>query len=138
MQYLITGSCLCGKVNYQVNEKPIAAGNCHCRTCQRAVGAAYLAALFIPYNALKITGIYKEYASLSVTGNSVHRGFCTECGSMLFARNSANDKIRPVNAATLTDPSIYQPTMDFWVADAQPWDYMNPNLEKFEQNPERF
>lgn len=135
MKLPITGQCLCGNVSYQIIAEPVGAGNCHCRTCQKAIGAPYLAALFVPYHALKITGDYKEYASLSTSGNTINRGFCPSCGCMLFGRNSGNDKIRPVNAATLDDPSIYQPRMDFWVADAQPWDYMNPNLPKFEENP---
>ncbi|KAF3976901.1 MAG: GFA family protein [Methylococcales symbiont of Iophon sp. n. MRB-2018] len=134
MKLPITGGCLCGKVKYQITRDPVGAGNCHCRTCQKALGAAYLAVLFVPYEALKITGEYKEFATLSASANTIHRGFCAKCGSALFGRNSANNKIRPVCAATLDDPSIYQPNMDFWVSEAQPWDYMNPDLTKFEGN----
>jgi hypothetical protein len=135
MKLPITGGCLCGSVRYEITDEPVGAGNCHCRTCQKAVGAAFLPALFIPFNALKITGTYKEYASISDRGNTVNRGFCPECGTMLFGRNSATDEIRPVNAATLDDPSIYQPHMNFWVSDAQPWDFMDPDLPRFEKNP---
>lgn len=135
MKNIITGGCLCQAVRYEITKHPVGAGNCHCRTCQKALGAAYLPALFVPYAALKITGVYKEYASQSDSGNTVHRGFCPECGTTLFGRNSANDKFRPVNAATLDDPSIYQPHMDFWVSEAQAWDSMNPDLPKFDTNP---
>ncbi len=135
MKNSIKGGCLCGKVKYQIIAEPVGAGNCHCRTCQKAAGAAYLPALFVPYKALIITGEYKEYASISDNGNTIHRGFCPECGTTLFGRNSSNDKVRPVNAATLDDPSIYHPHMDFWVADAQQWDYMNPEIPKFAKNP---
>jgi len=135
MKFPITGGCLCGQVKYDILAEPVGAGNCHCRTCQKAAGTAYLPALFVPYEALRISGEYKEYASTAYSGNTVFRGFCPACGTTLFGRNSANTEIRPVNAATLDDPSIYQPHMDFWVSDAQPWDYMNPDLPKFEQNP---
>ena len=91
--------------------------------------------LFVPYQALKISGQYKEFATTSASGNTMNRGFCPECGTALFGRNSGSDKIRPVNAATLDDPRVYQPHMDFWVSDAQPWDYMDPNLPKFDMNP---
>ncbi len=134
MKLPISGGCLCGKLRYQITAEPVGAGNCHCRTCQKATGSAYLAALFVPYESLEITGVYKEFASQSASGNTLHRGFCPECGSMLFGRNSGNDKIRPVSASTLDDPSIYQPNMDFWVSDAQPWDTMNPDLPKFAEN----
>lgn len=134
----ISGGCLCEQVKYQITAEPVGAGNCHCRSCQKAIGAPYLAILFVPFDALKISGEYQEYATVAASGNTINRGFCPACGCMLFARNSGNDKVRPVNAATLADPSVYQPSMDFWVADAQPWDYMNPELLKFEGNPLHF
>lgn len=135
MKTPITGSCLCGKLKFRITAEPVGAGNCHCRTCQKSTGSAYLAVLFVPYKALEISGDYREFASQSASGNTLYRGFCPECGSMVFGRNSGNDKIRPVSAATLDDPSIYQPHMDFWVSDAQPWDTMNPDLPKFAENP---
>lgn len=135
MKLPIKGGCLCGAVRFEINKKPIGAGNCHCRTCQRAVGAPYLPALFVPFDALIITGKYKEYASTSASGNTMNRGFCPNCGTTLFGRNSGTDKIRPVNAATLDNPGIYQPHMDFWVSDAQPWDTMDSELPKFDKNP---
>lgn len=135
MKKPITGSCICGAVRYEIISDPVGAGNCHCRSCQRSVGTAYMPVLFVPYQALKISGEYKEFATQSASGNTMNRGFCPQCGTALFGRNSGSDTIRPVNAATLDDPSIYQPHMDFWVSDAQPWDYMNPDLPKFENNP---
>ncbi len=135
MKLPITGGCLCGEVKYKILAKPIGAGNCHCRTCQRSVGTAYTAVLFVPYDALIITGGYKEFDTRSASGNTMSRGFCPQCGTSLFGKNSGSDKIRPVNAATLDDPSIYQPHMDFWVSDAQPWDAMNHDLPKFDENP---
>ena len=38
-------------------------------------------------------------------------------------------------AATLDDPSRFQPQMDIFVSDAQPWDEMDPAIPKFEQYP---
>jgi hypothetical protein len=135
MKLPITGGCLCGKVRYEISEKPISTANCHCRTCQKAVGAAYFSAFFVPASALTITGDYKEYASIAASGNTMFRGFCPECGTSLFGRNSKFTEIRPVSAATLDDPSIYNPEKDMWVADAQLWDVMNPELPKFVGNP---
>lgn len=135
MKLPITGGCLCGKVRYEISAKPISTANCHCRTCQKAVGAAYFPAFFVPASALTITGDYKEFASIAASGNTMYRGFCPECGTSLFGRNSKFTEIRPVSAATLDDPSIYNPEKDMWVADAQLWDVMNPELPKFVGNP---
>ncbi len=135
MKFPIKGGCLCGAVQYEITAEPIGAGNCHCRTCQKSVGTAYTAVLFVPYQALIITGEFKEYATQAASGNTMYRGFCPQCGTSLFGRNSGSDTIRPINAATLDDPSIYHPHMDFWVSDTQPWDIMQAELPKFTENP---
>jgi hypothetical protein len=134
MKLPLTGGCLCGAVRYQISAKPIAAANCHCRTCQKAVGAPHLAIMFVPASALTITGDYKEFATLAASGNTVYRAFCPACGTSLFGRNSRFTEIRPVSAATLDDPSVFKPEKDIWVTDSQPWDYMNPDLPKCNGN----
>jgi len=35
-----------------------------------------------------------------------------------------------IKAGTLDRPSNYVPTLDFYVASAAPWDFMNPDLPK--------
>lgn len=135
MKLPITGGCLCGAIRYEISAAPLAGANCHCRTCQKSSGAPYLALLFVPAQALSISGNFKEYPTLAASGHTVYRAFCPDCGTSLFARNSVFTKVRPVSAVTLDDPGIFQPQKDMWVADAQPWDYMNPNLPKFAGNP---
>jgi hypothetical protein len=38
-----------------------------------------------------------------------------------------------INAASLHDPSWSRPQYHIFTADAQPWDYMDPALPKFEK-----
>ncbi len=135
MKLPLTGGCLCGKVRYQIDAEPVRMALCHCRTCQQFLGAAAFPALFVPAEALTITGEFKEYATLADSGNTMYRGFCPECGTALFGRNSRFTRIRPVSAVTLDDPSAFKPQMDIWVASAQPWDVMDPALPKFAGNP---
>ena len=134
MKLPLTGGCLCRTVRYEISASPLGTANCHCRTCQKSSGAPYLALLFVPSEALSITGHYKEYPTLAASGHTVYRAFCPECGTSLFARNNTYTKVRPISAATLDDPSDFLPQKDMWVADAQPWDYMNPDLPKFAGN----
>ena len=135
MKLPLVGGCLCRAIRYEISEYPLGSANCHCRTCQKSSGAPYLALLFVPSKALNITGYYKEYPTLAASGHTVYRAFCPECGTSLFARNSTFTEVRPVSAVTLDDPSCFQPQKDMWVADAQPWDFMNPDLPKFSGNP---
>jgi hypothetical protein len=134
MKLPASGGCLCGAVRYQITANPIASANCHCRTCQKAVGAPYTAILFVKSSTLSITGNYKEYATPADSGNTVYRAFCPACGTSLFGRNGTFTKIRPLSAVTLDDPSEFKPEKDIWAKDAQPWDFMDPNLPKCSGN----
>lgn len=134
MELPITGGCLCGEVRYEITAEPVRRVNCHCRTCQKSSGSAYMALIFVPDTALNIKGRYSEYPTIAASGNTVYRAFCVKCGVPLFGRNSVFTQLRPVVAASLDDPSIYYPELDMWVSDAQAWDIMNPDLPKFNGN----
>jgi hypothetical protein len=135
MKLPMTGGCLCGKVRYEISAQPVSTANCHCRSCQKSVGAPHLAILVVPASSFTVTGNYREYITIAASGNKMHRNFCPECGTSLFVINSGFPQFRPVSAVTLDDPSDYKPEKDIWVADAQPWDVMNPDLPKFAGNP---
>jgi hypothetical protein len=134
MKIPMAGGCLCGEVRYEIGAEPVKMANCHCRSCQKWSGSAYLALLYVPEQALQVTGSYKEFPTMAASGNTVFRAFCTNCGTPLFGRNSFFTKLRPVAAATLDEPGLYRPELDMWVADAQSWDTMNPALPKYPGN----
>lgn len=128
------GGCICGGVRYQCEAEPIAAGNCHCRDCQRATGSAYAAALLVPTGTVNITGEVKYYDVTGDSGSIVRRGFCPTCGARLFG-NPAASEIMSIMVGSLDDPSWYRPQADVYTASAQPWDHMDPNLPKFPKLP---
>lgn len=129
-----TGGCMCGAIRYECSAEPIAMGICHCRDCQRATGSAFAAALIVPRSAMTITGEVKYYGVTGDSGNLVSRGFCPHCGSRLFG-TPANPDVISIQAGSLDDPSWFKPQAEIYVASAQPWDYMNPDLPKFAKFP---
>ena len=129
------GGCMCGKVRYECTADPVFMANCHCRDCQRATGAAYFATLAVPRSGVKIIGEVKYYESAGDSGQPLKRGFCPSCGSRLFALPSVAPEIMGIPAASLDDPGIFKPSMDFYTSSAQPWDHMDPALPKFPKMP---
>lgn len=121
MKTPFTGDCLYKAVRYECSAEPIGMANCHCRDCQKDTGSAYAAELFVPLNAVTITG-------------DVNRGFCPICGSRLFAKLGQTE-LMAITAGSLDDPSEFKPAIDVYTASAQPWDYMNPELAKFAKIP---
>lgn len=66
------------------------------------------------------------------------RGFCRECGSPVVIQHrriTPGPEVVILHAASLDDPSWFCPTMDIYTSRAQPWDFMNPALPKFEAEP---
>ena len=113
MTSTLTGGCLCGAIRYECSARPLMAGNCHCRDCQRSSGSAFVAVMVVPAATLKIEGPAKYYESKADSGNNFARGFCPECGAPLFGKSTGDPRLAMVAAASLDDPSQFQPTLDF-------------------------
>ena len=67
----------------------------------------------------------------TTTGNRVPKCMAT---SLV---NGANASARALYAGSLDDPSWYRPSRDIYVASAQPWAAMDPDLPKDEGMPRR-
>jgi hypothetical protein len=131
----LTGGCLCGAVRYETPAKPVIEGNCHCRDCQRVSGSGYAPTLFVPADSLTISGRVSYHDVQGDSGHAVTRGFCPACGSQLFGAVELMPGVIALRAGSLDDPAVYHPTMDIYVASAQPWDFMDPALPKFDKLP---
>ncbi|KAL2758809.1 hypothetical protein ACRALDRAFT_1061905 [Sodiomyces alcalophilus JCM 7366] len=91
----ITGGCLCGSIRYKItypDDHDFDSSNylCQCTQCRRQTGGLFLVSQLIPASALEWTsgtGTIKEYAA----SESGRRGFCGECGSVLFWRCTKSD-----------------------------------------------
>jgi hypothetical protein len=134
MKIPFTGGCMCGAIRYECTTEPIVMVNCHCRDCQRATGSAFATGILVPRNAVTLTGDVKYFDVVGDSGNIIGRGFCPNCGSWLFSK-PANPELMGITAGCLDDPSEFQPAMDIYTASAQPWNWMNPDLPKFEKMP---
>jgi hypothetical protein len=131
-----SGGCACGAIRYECTAGPIASSNCHCRDCQRATGSAFGSFLVVEADAFRLlSGQPKLFRKLSDGGDPMLRGFCQECGSPIVIYEAHRPKLAIVYAATLDDPSRHVPTTDIFTASAQPWDVMNPDLQKFPRMP---
>src|SRR5262245_51919041 len=108
---------------------------CHCRDCQRAGGAGHSPSVIVSRDAFRLTGDEpKWWERTSDAGNVARRAFCAECGSPLFASSSARPEFLAIRAASLDDPSWFQPEVHMWADSAQPWDILDPDLPRFAKN----
>jgi len=126
---LITGSCLCGEVRFQLSEMPSEVSFCHCRMCQKASGGQIHASAIFPRTALRFTrGEPKYYKSSPLA----ERGFCANCGSSLTYRPllpNWSDWIDVV-VACFDNPEDFSPTWHLGVESQMPWADINDDLPR--------
>lgn len=138
MKLPIEGGCACGAVRYESRAEPIATLKCHCRDCQRISGSPHVCAVLFPADAFRFTRGQPSYSCTPSDGGGRHqRGFCAICGSRLTGGESPDSPTGfvGVTVGSLDDASWFQPQMEIWIQDAQPWDPPLPGIPQFARNP---
>lgn len=130
---MIHGSCLCGKVRYQLATCPQFINHCHCAMCRKASGAGF--GTFVHADGQHFTWVSGEEVIQdyeSSPGN--FRPFCRVCGSRVpVLENEGAEVIIP--AGTLdTDPTL-RPIVHFHVASKAPWVLPADGLPQFSDFP---
>lgn len=76
-----TGSCMCGKIRFSVNEAVKPPDACHCQLCRKFSGHFFVSS-DIKRSQLSIDG--EDSITWYQSSTKVRRGFCKHCGSSLF------------------------------------------------------
>lgn len=122
---LLTGSCMCGDVRYELSSAATSACHCHCRACQQNSGAPYVTWATFPVECLHLShGALAEYKS----SEGVTRGHCARCGTTITYMNAKWPGDVDITAASLDDPSAILPTEHIWMDDAPPWTTVGDGL----------
>lgn len=133
------GGCLCGAVRFRIEGEPIVSGVCFCRDCQIVAGGGAAYGTMYPAEAVTITkGETRAFVSKADSGAEVVREFCPICGVHLFSHNSNGAQFRAVKTGVLDDPSRFEAQGSIWTASAQPWHHIDPDVPRWEHQPEHF
>lgn len=79
----VSGSCLCGRVAFEVDEPVKWCGHCHCHLCRRAHGAAFVTWFGVDEPQFRLTAGEADLRWFA-SSPEAKRGFCGHCGSTLF------------------------------------------------------
>jgi hypothetical protein len=114
---MISGSCLCGDVTWEIEATPARMTHCHCSLCRKAHGAAfgtYLGVLASEFRWTRGEASVRGYASSPV----LRRTFCPRCGTKLPV--SWQDEVQ-MAAATLDGELRVRPSKHIFVGSKAPW-----------------
>jgi hypothetical protein len=131
---MITGSCLCGGVRYEIEGNPGPALNCHCSMCRKVTGAAFRSRVAIPSGNFRwISGedLLARYASSPGT----IRTFCRVCGATLVSLFDDNPKTLGLAMGTLDNDPGLRPSFHVFVGSKAPWFEITDDLPQFDALP---
>jgi hypothetical protein len=123
----ITGHCLCGDIQYQLNGEVVWSGYCHCESCRRFTGSVVTNWLGAKDTDLVFT---KGQPTTFNTG-SVTRGFCSNCGSSLTYQATHFPNYVQVHIGSLKNPNSLAPEAHVHFAEKVEWFDVADQLQRF-------
>ena len=124
------GSCLCGRIAYELSEEPGEFGYCHCTSCRKASGSAHAANAPVSRAAFRLlrgAQVLREYES----SPGKFRAFCSACGSPLYAYLASSREILRLRLGSLDTPFTRTPRAHTWVSDKAGWEPIADALPQF-------
>lgn len=131
----ITGGCLCGALRYSAEAEPLVMVACQCLDCQKDSGTGHACHVLFPRAAVTVTGAASFWPMRGDSGTIKTRAFCPTCGTPVYGTFEAQPGLFAVRAASLDDPSLYQPKFVAYHSRAQAWDHLDPALPRFDTMP---
>lgn len=128
---MLTGTCLCGAVEYQVPDAFGYALNCHCSRCRRTTGSAFKSLAGIERGKLTLT---KGADDLLIYGDpdDTHDVHCKRCGALLYSIVRDGEYAHVAMGTLVDDPSI-RPSMHIQVGSKAPWYTITDDLPQYQE-----
>ena len=115
------GSCLCGKIRFEVDAFEARTGNCHCSMCRKFHGAAYATFAEVRRESFRWTA-GEELLQSYTADNGTTRRFCSNCGSSLtFFSPRADADLVEIALGCFDDEVPLRPDAHIFVASGAAW-----------------
>lgn len=128
----LSGRCLCGAVAYALPDDLAYAGYCHCSDCRRFSGSAFSAFGGIDAARFTITRGADRITRYVKTADTV-LGFCSMCGSSLFATKPSTAMVH-LRLGTLDSTPSLTPQTHSFVGSKAEWYLICDGLPQFDSS----
>lgn len=125
-----SGSCLCGSVRFRTKGPLRGVVYCHCTQCRRQTGH------FVAATASRDADISIEGADMLAwygASQSARRGFCRNCGSVLFWKHGELDTTS-IMAGSFDKPTGLSAESHIFVGDKGDYYSIDDGLPQFERS----
>ncbi|MGQ8363835.1 GFA family protein [Glaciecola sp. 1036] len=132
---VISGSCVCGKVEFTVKDKFLYAGYCHCSLCRKSSGASGTAIGGLVKQDFSVTKGLENIKSFK-RSEQTESCFCDNCGSTLYGEKPETGLVHVRYGALDASPSLL-PQAHMHVASKADWYEITDNLPQFSEFPKQ-
>lgn len=130
MTKVLLGSCLCGKIRYEVRGRPHLMYYCHCIMCRKATGTSFATNMQVreeDFSILSGRNVLKACRSSA----DEFRHFCSACGSPVFSEAEHRRGILSIRCGLLDDDPGVRPAHHLYVDFKAPWDVILDGLPEY-------
>ena len=129
-EHVMTGSCLCGKVRFEVRGELGSIAYCHCESCRKAHGTAFAATAPISSESFVLSSGEALIATYESSPGK-YRCFCRNCGSPVYSyRESIPGTVR-IRLGTVDGDPGAQAVLHSWVSEKARWFEITDKLPQF-------
>ncbi len=82
-----------------------------------------------------VSGSLADYVCKADSGSTMHRRFCSQCGTQIFSEAEERPGVTFIRAGTLDDPDLAVPSATIWTRSAPAWACFDPDLPEIEGQP---
>jgi hypothetical protein len=131
---ILTGSCLCGHITYEIHGQLTQALNCHCSMCRKAQGSAFRSRAQVNSNDFKLTK-GQELITYFESSPGNHRGFCKKCGSPINSKFDQHPEVLGLPLGSLNNDPGIKPELHVFVGSKAPWYEITDALPQHDELP---
>ncbi|WP_299356451.1 GFA family protein [uncultured Shimia sp.] len=131
----LTGQCLCGDISFEADGDVPVMANCHCTDCRHATGTAFATLMFMKQDDVKITGTPKTFQHMSDAGSTMTKHFCSNCGTPMFAQNSARAGMIALRAGNINEHQEFTPKANVYASSKMTATILDDGIPAFEKMP---
>lgn len=129
------GGCLCGTVEFSLDDNFNAFYQCHCRQCQQLTGSAFASNLFTALENIEWTKGTDSIINYEHPSRGFSKSFCASCGSAVPFLNKARSSLI-VPAGSLNNFPEIRPQANIFTSEEACWLEPGQSAQEFEAFPE--
>lgn len=133
---MLTGSCLCSAIAYEIAGPLAQPLNCHCSMCRKAQGSAFRTRARVMTADFRFTR-GEELVTYFESSPGNHRGFCRVCGSPIHTKFDSRPDVLGLPLGLLDQDPGVSPGFHVFVGSKAPWHDITDDLPQYRELPEK-